>query len=174
MKELFLLTIIAFGFISCDQQETSNVDKISTDFWKTRKKIRDSILLISISRQTPNYIFYSVKTSGKPVRVSPGSEDSYERVNETTLFWNKGQKISRDYEFLLKDGSIVLHELTGIDDRFKGSIYIFRANNNGDEFRRLLLIDFFELLKHKTPPQAMTSAEENIYYDETASYIWNW
>jgi hypothetical protein len=173
MKKAFLITAIVFGFISCKQKEISDLNKISVDIWRTRKNVRDSILLISISHQTPNYIFYSVKIDHKPVRVSSGLENSYERVDEKSIFWNKGQKVSRDYEFLLKDGSIFLQELTGIDDSFKGLVYIFGKNNNKDEFKKLPLIDFFELLNYKTPSRAMSSVEENTFYDETANYIWN-
>ena len=172
MQKLICSASLLLIIYSCNKHSNSNFSKICDDVWRDKNDTHgDSILRISIYNQTENYIFYWVSLNPKPFYIKQGLEKCYERINDKTVFWNKCQQVSNDYNYLIRKEIISIGKSATIDDSFRGEMYIFKTANS-ERFRKITLSDFFTLLSNKTPNEPMSGTEQNRYYDLTADYLW--
>lgn len=130
---VFIITIcIIFGNINCcyRNENITEIKEISAAYWGKRNELRkDSVLLISIFRETNKFLIYSVILVKRPYVVILGLEDEYQKVDYNSIFNNKGQYVSRDYRELLDMGTITIKENKQLEDLPDVLFYIKKKND---------------------------------------------
>lgn len=161
--------------ISCkvERKDRSHFEIISNDVWGKRNATKDSVLYISISRETSKYLHYSVGLTNRPYEIETEMKTCFEKIDRKTIFINKCQRSSKDFKDMLEEGLISFKKggMTAIDDSHKGYIYIFKKNDE-TIFKKVLSIDYFIILEDKTPQNSINVQEEEKIFDEVSEYFW--
>jgi hypothetical protein len=175
-SSIVVLTVLVISCQPHSKRGDDTLQTISKNEWQKKRMSdkKDSILYISSYKETGNYVLYWVQFQERPYQISQDAKNCFEMVDDNTIFGNRCKKESNDYQVLLKKGMISFprESKPSIDDSLEGDMYVFKVSNK-NEFRKVQVVKYFELLEDVIPNKAMSFDEEAAFFDKAASILWD-